>query len=212
MGFVVGDLLGPPPVGLVDRLFHRVGHPVGIHVDFAGHVAGGAADGLDQAARRAQETLFVGVEDRDKRHLWQVQALSQQVDPDEHVVVAQPQLTQKLHPPKCVDFGVQVAHPDTQFQQIVGEVLGHLLGQRRHQDPLVRFGALADLADQIVDLALGRLHHDFRVDQTGRANHLLDELPGRLAQLIGARGRRQVHRLPDPVGELLPGQRPVVGG
>ena len=41
-------------------------------------------------------------------------------------------------------------------------------------------------------------------------DHLLDELAAGLAELVGPRRRRQVHRLPDPVGELLPGQRPVV--
>src|ERR1700761_1009020 len=48
---VVGDLLRPPALGLVDRLFHRIGDRVRIHVHFTGDVAGGAADGLDQAAR-----------------------------------------------------------------------------------------------------------------------------------------------------------------
>src|SRR5690606_25506981 len=56
---VVGDLFGPAPFGLVDGLAHRVGDVVGVHVHLAGHVAGGAADGLDQAACRAQETLLV---------------------------------------------------------------------------------------------------------------------------------------------------------
>ena len=41
---------------------------------------------------------------------------------------------------------------------------------------------------------------------------LLDELAAGLAHLVVARGRREVHRLADAVGELLPGQRAVVGG
>ncbi len=67
-----------------------------------------------------------------------------------------------------------------------------------------------DLVDQVVDLALRRLDDDLRVDQTGGADHLLDELAAGVAELVGPRGRREVHRLPDPIGELLPGQRPVV--
>ena len=50
---VVGDLLGPAPVGLVDRLRHRRRDLVGVHVDLAGDVAGGPADGLDQRACRS---------------------------------------------------------------------------------------------------------------------------------------------------------------
>ena len=111
---VVGDLLGAAPVGLVDRLAHRVGDLVGVHVHLAVDVAGGAADGLDQAARRAQEALLVGVEDRHQRHLGQVETLAQQVDADQHVVLAQPQLPQQLDPAQRVDLGVQVAHPDAQ--------------------------------------------------------------------------------------------------
>ena len=85
---VVGDLLLAAAVGLVDRVLHRVGELVGVHVHLARDVAGGAADGLDERGRRAQEALLVGVEDRDERHLGQVEALAQQVDADEHVVDA----------------------------------------------------------------------------------------------------------------------------
>ena len=69
MGLVVGDLLGATPFGLVDGLGHRVGHLVGVHMDFAGDVAGGATDGLDQAARRSQEAFLVGVQDGHQGHL-----------------------------------------------------------------------------------------------------------------------------------------------
>ena len=75
-------------------------------------VARGPADGLDQRGARAQEALLVGVEDRHQRHLGQVQALAQQVDADQHVELAQPQLAQQLDPAQRVDLGVQVAHPD----------------------------------------------------------------------------------------------------
>ena len=93
---VVGDLLLAATVGLVDRRLHRRGDLVGVHDDLAGHVAGGAADRLDQRLVRAQEALLVGVEDRHQRHLGQVEALAQQVDADEDVVLAQPQLAQQL--------------------------------------------------------------------------------------------------------------------
>ena len=105
---------------------------------------------------------------------------------------------------------MQITHPDAHLQQVVGEVLGHLLGQRCHQHPLVGVGAFTDLADQVVDLPLGWLHHDLRVHQAGGPNHLFDELAAGLAEFVGPRGSRQVHRLADPVGELLPRQRAVV--
>jgi hypothetical protein len=124
----------------------------------------------------------------------------------------EPQLAQQLHAAQRVDLGVQVAHLDAQLEQVVGEVLGHLLGERGDQHPLVALGALADLVDQVVDLALGRLDDDLGVDQAGGADDLLHELPAGAGELVGTRRGRQVHRLPDAVGELLPRQRPVVDG
>ena len=39
-------------------------------------------------------------------------------------------------------FGVQVAHPQALLEQVVGEVLGHLLGERGDEHPV----ALGDAA------------------------------------------------------------------
>ena len=70
---------------------------------------------------------------------------------------------------------MQVAGADAVLQQVVGEVLGHLLGQGGDQDPLVALGPEPDLAHQVVDLALGRLDDHLRVDQAGGPDQLLDE-------------------------------------
>ena len=90
---------------------HRVGHLVGVHDHLTVDVAGRAADRLDQRRLRAEEALLVGVEDRDQRHLGQVEALPQQVDADEHVEVAEAQPAEDLDPLERVDLAVQVAHP-----------------------------------------------------------------------------------------------------
>src|SRR6185312_8957112 len=66
---VVGDLLGAATLGLVDGLAHRLGDVVGVHVHLTRHVAGGAADGLDQAAGRPKEAFLVRIEDRHQRYL-----------------------------------------------------------------------------------------------------------------------------------------------
>ena len=91
----------------------------------------------------AQEALLVGVEDRDQRDLGKVEALAQQVDADQHVVLAEPQVPDDLDPLERVDLGVQVADPEAVLEQVAGQVLGHLLGQRRDQGPLVGLRALA---------------------------------------------------------------------
>ena len=83
---------------------------------------------------------------------------------------------------------MQVVHLDAQFTQIVGQVLGHTLGQRRDQDTLTLLDPLVDLADQIVHLTLHRLDHDLRIDDAGGSDDLLHNLLAAL-QLVGTRGR-----------------------
>ena len=70
--------------------------------------------------RRAQEAFLVGVEDRDQRHLGDVEALAQQVDADQHVELAQPQVADDLDALDRVDVGVQVAHLDAVLVQVLG--------------------------------------------------------------------------------------------
>ena len=162
---VVGDLLGPPTVRLVDRMLHRRGDLVGVHVHLARDVAGGTADRLDQRGPRSKEPLLVGIEDRHQRDLGQVEALAQQVDADEYVVLPHSQLAEQLNAAQRVDLGVQVPDPDAQLEQVVGEVLGHLLGESGDQDALMALFPEPDLVDQVVDLSGGRLDDDFGVDQ-----------------------------------------------
>ena len=135
---VVGLLQAPAAVGLGDGPLHRVGDLVGVHDHLAVDVAGGPADRLDERRLAAEEALLVGVEDGHQRHLGQVEALPQQVDADEHVELAEPQVAEDLDALDGVDLGVQVAHPHAQLEQVVGEVLGHLLGERGDQHPVAR--------------------------------------------------------------------------
>ena len=77
---------------------------VGVHQHAAVDVARRAADRLDQRRLAAQEAFLVGVEDRDERHLRQVEPLAEEVDADEHVVVAEPQLADDLDALERVDL------------------------------------------------------------------------------------------------------------
>ncbi|CAM5515778.1 hypothetical protein SCYAM73S_08673 [Streptomyces cyaneofuscatus] len=178
-------------------------------MDLAGHVTGGAADGLDERGAGAQEALLVGVEDGHEGHLGEVEALTQQVDADQDVVLAGAQLAQQLDAAQGVDVAVQVPDLDAELQEVVGEVLRHLLGEGGDQDPLVALGALADLVHQVVDLALGGFDDDLGVDQAGGADDLLDEAVS-ARELVLPRGGGEVDRLVDPLQELLPLQRAVV--
>ena len=207
---VVGDLLLAAAVGLGDGALHRAGDAVGVHDDPAVDVAGGAADGLDQRGLGAQEALLVGVEDGDQRAFGDVEALAQQVDADQHVEGAEAQVAQDLDALERLDVGVHVAHADALLVQVLGQVLGHALGQHGDEGAVAGGGDLAHLVEQVVDLHRHRADLDRRVDQAGGADHLLDEDAAGLLDLPGGGGggdedRLRAHRVP-----LLELERAVV--
>ena len=158
----------------------------------------------------AQETLLVGVEDRHQRAFRNVEALAQQVDADQHVEGAEPEIPDDLDALQRVDVGMHVAHADALLVQVFGEVLGHALGQHRDQRAVAARRHLADLADQVVDLRARRPQLDRRVDQAGRADHLLGEHAAGFGDLPAARRGRDRERLRTHRVPLLEPQRPVV--
>jgi hypothetical protein len=70
--------------------------------------------------------------------------------------------------------------------------------------------AQADLVQQVVDLSLHRAHLDDGVEQSGRANHLLDHHALGQLQLEFARRRRHVDQPRREREELVEHQRSVV--
>ena len=112
-------------------------------------------------------------------------------------------------PLEGVDLAVEVLDLDPELAQVVGQVLGHLLGQGRDQGPLAALDPAPDLLEEVVDLALGRADRDARVDDAGRPDELLDD-PLALLQLVRARRGAHVDGLVDGRLELLERERPVV--
>ncbi|MEJ7695354.1 MAG: hypothetical protein WKF78_01540 [Candidatus Limnocylindrales bacterium] len=79
--------------------------------------------------------------------------------------------------------------------QVVGQVLGHLLGERRDEHPLAPFDALADLARS------GRRSGPrsggpsiVGIDDAGRPDELLDDAARLRSQLVRARASRSCTR------------------
>src|SRR5208337_1107642 len=189
---------------------HRAGDDVRVEDHLAVDVARRAADRLDERGLGAQKTLLVGVEDGDQSAFRNVEALAQQVDADEDVEGAEPQVADDLDALDRVDVGVHVAHPDPIFVQIFGQVLGHSFGQRGDQRAVAASRRLLDLAQEVVDLAEPRADLDRRVDEAGRTDDLLDEHAGRLLQLPVSRGRRDTDGLRPHGVPFLEAQRAVV--
>ena len=209
MFLVVGELKSPPTIGFVERPPHRVGHPVCIHDDRSVDISGCPTDRLHQARLRAEEPFLVGVEDGYQRNLWKIEALAQQVDADQNVVLAQSQISENLHPLQSVDLAVQIPCPHPHFEQVVGEILGHLLGEGGHQNPLIVGGPFLHIPHEIVDLAFGRADDHLWIDESGRSDDLLDDGCG-LATLPVARGGGQQYRLAGLAVPLLEVEGAVV--
>ena len=196
-------------VGFRQRLLHGIRHAVGIHDHHALAVTRGTSDDLDQRARTAQKAFLVRVEDRDQRHLGNIQALAQQVDADQHVKFAETQIAHDLHALHRVYIVVHIAHADARGFEVIGQVLRHFFGERRHEHALLFGGADIDLGHQIVELSLGGTHRDLGVEQAGGSDDLLrHDLTFFQLQVAGRRADE--YRLVDVVIEFVKAQRPVV--
>ena len=211
VGLVVKLLLDAPSFGLLQCAPHAVGDLVGVEDRLALDVARCTSYRLDKRLLGTEKAFLVGVQHCHQADLGQVQPLAQQVDADDHIVHAQPQIAQYLDPLQRVDVAVQIVDADVELGQIVSQILGHAFSQRGDQHPLAVAQSPIDLLDQIVHLAGDgtNLHH--RVQQTGGPDHLIDDLRRHLA-LVGAGRGAGVDRLVEHRVELFETQRPVVHG
>ncbi len=150
---------------------------------------------LDERGRRAEVALLVGVQDRDQGHLRDVEPLPKQVDADQRVELAQPEVADHLDALEGVDVGVEVADAEAHLEVVLAEVLGHPLGQRGHQHPLVALGPRTDLLHEVVHLLAGGADRDGGVGEPGRPDDLLGDGAVGLLELVGRRGGRDVEHL-----------------
>ena len=107
---------------------------------------------------------------------------------------------------------MHVAAAHANFGVVAGEIFRHALGQRGDQHALVALGAIANLGEQVVDLAFHRANLDFGIDEAGGPNHLLDDDSRGARQLIRARRCGNVDRLVHAILELLKFERAIVHG
>ncbi len=81
---------------------------------------------------------------------------------------------------------MHVAAADADFGVVAGEVFGHALGESGDEDALIFCGAVADLGEEIVDLAFDGADFDYRIDEAGGADNLFDDDTGGFGELVGA--------------------------
>ena len=209
---VIALLCGAAAIGLIDRRLHRSGHGIGEEHRLAVDVARGAAHGLNQRCGGSEESLLIGVKNRHKRYLRQIQSFAQQVDPDERVKLTGSQRPENLDPLERLDLGMKVANAEPHFRVILRQVLRHSLGQRRDQNPFVAFGADPNLLHEGVHLAGNRPDLQLRISEPGGTDELLDDRASGFCKLVGTGCCRNADHLICAMFEFGEIQRPVVQG
>ena len=90
---------------------------------------------------------------------------------------------------------MEIAHPDTGFLHIFGEVFRHAFGQGCDQHALALEGTFAAFRHDIIDLVFDRTDNTDRIDQPGGADDLLNKGTAGAFQLPGPRCGRDKHGL-----------------
>ncbi len=104
---------------------------------------------------------------------------------------------------------MQVPDLDAVLGEVVGQLLGHALGERGDEDALALSHPQIYFGKKIIDLGGCRAHGHLGIDQAGRAHHLLDHLR-RLPRLVAGGRRRDENRLAHHALELVEPERPIV--
>ena len=79
--------------GFVNRSAHTIGDTIAIHNYPALNVASCPANCLDETALATEEAFFVGIHNRHQADLWQVDPLTQEIDPHQDIIQTHTQIT-----------------------------------------------------------------------------------------------------------------------
>ena len=170
----------------------------------------GATNGLHQRGLGAQKAFFIGIENGDQRTFRNIQAFAQQIDTDQNIKRAETQIADDFNALQRINIGMHIAHTQTLLMHIFGQIFGHFLGQRGHQNALAFLGQFMAFGDEIIDLSGGRTNFASRVNQAGRANDLLNENAARALHFPRAGSGRYMHGLGPHNIPFLKFHRPII--
>ena len=165
---------------------------------------------MGHAAAVAQKTFLVGIENRHEGHFGQVEAFAQEVHAHQHLVDTGAQIFHDLHALQGVDVRVDVGRGDAQAQEVFRQLFGHAFGEGGHQRALVVRDGNANFFEQVVDREIGVAHLDGRIEQTRRANHLVDVHTARFGEFILVGGGADIDDLVGEFAKLFEFERAVV--
>ena len=106
MLFIIFHLDLTAPLRLVDRHLHGFSHRIRIHDNMTFRITRSTPDRLDQRCLRTQESFFIRIQDRHKRDLRDIKALTEKVDPDKHIKHIQTHVADDLRTFQCIHIGV----------------------------------------------------------------------------------------------------------
>ena len=195
--------------GFVNCSAHTIGDTIAIHNDPALNVASCPANCLDEATLATEEAFFVGIHNRHQAHFWQIDPLTQEVDPHQDIIQTHTQITQNVAALERVDLAVDIGRLDAEVGQIGGEILSHPLGKRCHEHALLLAGVLANFCNEVIYLSFSWADYNLRVEQASGANHLLSR-SGAALELIIARGSRDINHLVDVLIKFIKAQWTIV--
>ena len=207
---IICQLFLAAAVALLDRQTHRVGATLGIHNHVALCVACRTTRYLGDRTYVTQETLLVGVHNRNQSHLGQVQSFTQQIDANKYIERAGAQVVENLHTFQCFDVRMDISVAHAHAVEVARKLLGHTLGEGCDEHLVASAHTSVDLLHQVVDLVVSHLDLQRGIDQSRRANQLLNNRAFALNQLIISRRSTHVDRCSDHRLELLEAQRTVV--
>ena len=159
---------------------------------------------------RPQESFLVGIQNRHQRNLRQVQAFTQQIDTNQHVEQALPQVVHNLHAFQGVHIAMDIITTDAHTCHISRQLFSHPLRQCCYQNSFIHSRPLGDLFHQIIYLIQGRPHFDNRIQQSCRTNYLIDNDTFTLFQFIVSRSRTHINRTRCQGFKLIKRQRTVI--
>src|SRR6185312_633203 len=207
---IVFDLDIAAAVGFLYRDLHRIGDLIGIHDYPSPVVTRRAANGLYKRTLRPQEAFFIGIQDRNQGYFGQVEALAQEVDPDEYVKFTQAKPSQNLHTLQRFHLRVDVAAFDAQPVHIFCQLFGHALSKGGYQHTVAHLYRSIHFFQQVVNLVDHRAHLDNRVQQTGGAYYLLNHHAARFFQFKIAGGSAHINGLRGQALKFLEIKRAVI--
>ena len=156
---------------------------------------------MDERGFRAQEPFLIGVQNRHQPAFGNVEPFAQQVDANEDIINAEPQVADQLDPLKRLNVAVHVADTKPGLMHEFSQILSHPLGQRGDERAVSFACDLAAFVDAILHLIFGRANFDGRVNQAGGADDLFGEyalhpLHFPITRRCADIGRLRAHRIP----------------